>query len=278
MRFLIGLVVTLPLTGCFPAKPLQHAAAVSAVTPVPEPPKVESPVPAVPVNSPQVIDRNISGIDFEGVEFDSRGHHLVVADQPGGPGSRYADSETAARSLGGVAAVNAGFFTPEGAPLGLVASSGKISGSWNTASSLGSGVWYESPTKTMAITRREKLGRSGASTMRELIQAGPLLVENSRPVGGLEATKSSARTVILWDGGTRWWMGCSSPCTLAALGQVLAANSPTGWSIREALNLDGGRSSDLWISNVVTGGPVVRRPLWNRPVRNFLVLCRAGTR
>ncbi len=168
--------------------------------------------------------------------------------------------------------MNAGFFTPEGAPLGLVVSSGKISGSWNTASSLGSGAWYENRTGGMAITRREKLGRSGASTMSELIQAGPLLVENNRSVGGLEATKSSVRSVILWDGGTRWWMGCSSPCTLAALGQALATNSPAGWQVRDSLNLDGGRSSDLWISNAINGGPIFRRPPWNRPVRNFLVL------
>ena len=168
--------------------------------------------------------------------------------------------------------MNAGFFTPEGTPLGLVVSSGKISGSWNTASSLGSGAWYERRSGSTAITRREKLGRAGATTMRELIQAGPLLVENNRSVGGLEATKSSVRTVIIWDGGTRWWMGCSSPCTLAALGQALASSSPAGWPVRDALNLDGGRSSDLWISDAIAGGPVLRRPPWNRPVRNFLVL------
>jgi hypothetical protein len=38
------------------------------------------------------------------------------------------------------------------------------------------------------------------------------------------------------------------------------------------LNLDGGRSSDLWISSAVQGGPLRERPLWNKPVRNFLVL------
>ncbi len=272
MRFLIGLLVALPLIGCFPVKPVQHATTARAVAPVVETPEIESAVPAVPVNPPRVTVREISGIDFEGVAFDSRGHHLVVVDQPAGPGSRYADSETAARSLGGFAAVNAGFFTPEGAPLGLVVSSGKMAGSWNTASSLGSGAWSENLAGVMAITRREKLGRAGAAVMRELIQAGPLLVESSRTINGLEPSKSSARTVILWDGGTRWWIGCGSPCTLAALGQALATGSPAGWPVREALNLDGGRSSDLWISNAATGGPVLRRLPWNRPVRNFLVL------
>ena len=263
MRFLIGVLVVLPLTGCFPAKPVQHATVTAAVAP---------PSLATPVSAPQVTVQEISGIEFTGVTFDSRSHHLVVVDQPDGPGSRYPDSESAARSRGGFAAVNAGFFTPEGAPLGLVVSSGRISGSWNSASSLGSGAWFRDPAGVMAIARREKLGRTGASAMRELVQAGPLLVERGQTVSGLESTKSSARTLILWDGGTRWWIGCGSPCTLAALGQALANSSPAGWPVHAALNLDGGRSSDLWIADSITGGPILKRPPWNRPVRNFLVL------
>lgn len=195
-----------------------------------------------------------------------------MVDQPGGPGSRFVDSSAAAKSLGGIAAVNAGFFTPEGAPLGLVVASGKTSGGWNSASSLGSGVWHESASGSSAITRREKLGRAGASGMRELMQAGPLLIENHQPIGGLNATKPSIRMLILWDGGTRWWIGHATTCTIAGLGNALATSSPAGWPIRSALNLDGGRSSDLWISDSVAGGPLLRRTLWNRPVRNFLVL------
>ena len=267
MRFLTCAAILISLTACVPARPVPAKPAAPVV-----PLRAVAPTPPVPASPPRVSSREISGITFEGVAFDSRSHRLVVADQPGGPGSKFPDATAAGKSLGGLAAVNAGFFTPEGAPLGLVSSSGKISGAWNSASSLGNAVWYQSPTGASAIVRREKLGRTAASTMRELIQAGPLLVENGRAVGGLEATKTSARSVILWDGGTRWWLGCSSPCTLAALTQALVAGTPADWPIRQALNLDGGRSSDLWISETVSGGPVLRRPSWNRPVRNFLVL------
>ena len=268
MRFLTATAILMSLTACVPARPVPTKAAAPVR-------KITAPPPApvaTPANPPQVTAREISGITFEGVAFDSRSHRLVVADQPGGPGSKYPDSATVAQSLGGLAAVNAGFFTPEGGPLGLVASAGKISGAWNSASSLGNAVWYQSPAGTSAIVRREKLGRAAAATMRELIQAGPLLVENGRAVGGLEATKTSARSVILWDGGTRWWLGCSSPCSLAALAQALTIGTPAAWPIRQALNLDGGRSSDLWISEAVAGGPLLRRSPWNRPVRNFLIL------
>ena len=275
MRFLSYVAPVFFLMGCFPAEPLPKVAApISLTAEAVTAPKVESPpmLAIVPANPARATNREISGIHFEGVSFDSRSHRLLVADQIAGPGSQYADSQSAARAFRGLAAVNAGFFTPEGAPLGLVVAGGKISGAWNTASSLGSGAWYQSSAGTTAVTRREKLGRTTASAMRELIQAGPLLVENGQSVSGLESTKSSARSVILWDGGTRWWIGCSSPCTLAVLAQALANGQPAAWPVRHALNLDGGRSSDLWISESIAGGPLLRLQPWNRPVRNFLVL------
>lgn len=168
--------------------------------------------------------------------------------------------------------MNAGFFTPQGEPLGLIVAAGKPAGAWNTASSLGSGVWHEDTAGQAAISRRESLGRAGAIAMRELIQAGPMLVENKRAVSGLDPIKSSVRTFILWDGGNRWWIGRASACTLADLSKIIITANPAGWPVKHALNLDGGRSSDLWVSGKISGGPVVRRAPWNRPVRNFLVL------
>lgn len=270
MRFPMLALLALPLTSCFPVRsaPVASKPPPSKITAV-ESPTLVAPEPRSPT---RVTRREIAGILFEGVAFDSRNHRLVVADQAKGPGSQYLDAAAAARARGGVAAVNAGFFTPEGEPLGLVAASGKISGAWNSVSSLGNAAWYETTAGATALVRREKLGRSGASAMKELIQAGPLLVENSRAVRGLEATKTSARTLILWDGGSRWWIGRSAPCTLAELAAALAGGQPADWPVRQALNLDGGRSSDLWISGAVSGGPLLRRSPWNRPVRNFLVL------
>ena len=265
MRVFAWLAGVMVMAGC--------RAVQTPVSPLPTPTRaavVEKPtpqVPFVPPAPPRVRTQEISSIVFEGVAFDSRSLRLAVVDQPGGPGSKFADAAAAAGSLGAFAATNAGFFTPEGAPLGRVISRGKAVGSWNTASSLGSGIWYETAGGQSAIVRR-----GAASGGVELIQAGPLLVENRHAVGGLESVKSSVRTMILWDGGTRWWLGRSSACTLAALSQALAAGSPAGWPVHTALNLDGGRSADLWISSAVPGGPLLRRAIWNRPVRNFLVL------
>ncbi len=272
------LLLALALTACYPAKPARLASHPQASTPPtlstpsPLPSPAASTTPSSPLSAPRLATREISGIRFEGVSFDSRTHRLAVLDQPNGPGSRFPDSATAAQSLGGLAATNASFFTPAGAPLGLVVSRGKPSGSWNSASSLGSGVWYESTSGTPAIARRDNLGRTAASATRELIQAGPMLIDHGKPVSGLDPAKTSARTLILWDGATRWWLGCTAPCSLAELSQSLAASSPAGWPVRHGLNFDGGRSSDLWISGSISGGPLTHRPIWNKPVRNFLVL------
>lgn len=241
----------------------------------PHPATRETPPPEAhirPPDAPRATTCSFSNINFEGVAFDARAHRLVVVDQAGGPGSRFADAAAAGRSRGGLAAVNAGFFTPEGTPLGWVVSNGKSAGTWNSASSLGSGMWMELASGKSAITRRETSGRDGSAAARELIQAGPMLVENGSRVSGLDAVKSSVRSVILWDGGSRWWIGRSSACTLAELASALDHGQPAGWPVRHALNLDGGRSSDLWISEALPGGPLTRRAPWNRPVRNFLVL------
>jgi hypothetical protein len=269
MRFPAAVSLLALAASCTPVREPQPAPPVHAAG---ERKNLPAPPPARTLESPGATTGNFSGITFEGVTFDSRSHHLVVADQAGGPGSLFPDATSAASSRGGIAAVNAGFFTPEGTPLGLVVSGGKPSGTWNSASSLGGGVFHEDPTGKMAVTRRETLGRQAAAAMSELIQAGPMLVENHRVVGGLDAAKTSARTLIAWDGGDRWWLGRTGPCSLASLAAALASQPPGGWPVRHALNLDGGRSSDLWISAAVSGGPLSRRPPWNRPVRNFLIL------
>jgi hypothetical protein len=229
-------------------------------------------VPSRPLEPARATHQEISGIVFEGVAFDARSHRLIVADQTGGPASQFADAAAAGEALGGLAAVNGGFFTPEGAPLGLVIAAGKSSGTWNSGSSLGSGLWIENASGQASITRRETLGRAGASGMRELLQAGPMLVESGHLVSGLDTKKHSVRTLILWDGSHRWWMGRTSACSLAGMAAALTTAEPAGWPVHHALNLDGGRSADLWISSAIPGGPISRRPPWNRPVRNFLIL------
>ncbi len=213
----------------------------------------------------------VSSIALQLVAFDSRSHRLVVVDQPAGPGSRWPDGAAAAASAGAVAAINGGFFTPEGAPLGLVIAAGSRRGSWNRGSSLTSGCYLEGPSRAPALARSTAVDPA-APPLSTLLQSGPFLVEDARPVAGLEAGRVRPRSLVAWDGGRCWLIAVTSPCTLASLAEALAGSSPAGWPVRHALNLDGGRSSELWVAATVAGGPVAHRPPLNRPVRNFLVL------
>ena len=260
------------LASCAPekrAEPIAEAAAVPALhaTEAPTPKPVQLPAAATsPAAGPRVVRSAVGGISLTAVTFDSRTHRLAVADQPGGPGSKWADAQTAGSSLGGLAAVNAGFFTPEGGPLGLVVSGGKRAGSVNRASSLGAGFYSDGGSP--ALLRREKW----SGTASDAVQSGPFLIEKSRPVPGLSQQSSTARTIIGWDGGSRWFLARSGACSLAGLGQALDGAEIGGIKPVAVLNLDGGRSSDLWISGSVQGDQIVERPFWNKPVRNFLVL------
>jgi hypothetical protein len=213
----------------------------------------------------------VSSIAVQFVAFDSRTHRLELADQAAGPGTRWPDARAAAATRNGLAAINGGFFTPQGAPLGLVIANGTRRGTWNPSSSLTSGCYLESTTTLPALARRTTVN-SADPALTTLLQAGPFLVEHGHAITGLEADRSRPRSILAWDGTHRWFFAVTSPCSLAELARALAAAAPAGWPIRHALNLDGGRSSELWVADQLPGGPVTHRPPFNKPVRNFLVL------
>ena len=232
--------------------------------------KITTAHPAHPISPPKVVSKIFSNIEFQGVAFDSRSHALCPVDQSKGPGSEYFGARDCANKQHALLAINAGFFTPEGNPLGLVISHGKRSGSWNSSSSLGTGIYRIDSSGTASIKRRSQ--SSAVSNSKELLQAGPLLVENQKPINGLDPSKVAMRSILVHDGGNRWWIGTTSPCSLAELSRALSTQSPAGWQISQALNLDGGRSTDLFVSSESSGGPLEIKSIMNRQVRNFLIL------
>ncbi len=245
-----------------PAAPAPPTTSASVGQAAPPP----TPEPEAPTFAPRHLTTTLSGIAVEAVVFDARSHRLIVADQPAGPASRWPDARAAGRALGGLAAVNGGFFTPEGEPLGRIIVSGKSVGAINRASSLGSGFYVEK-NGSPSLVRRDRF--SGG---REALQAGPFLVEKGRGIDGLSRKSSSARTLVATDGRHGWILARTGSCSLAGLSSALTQASIGGVKIHSALNLDGGRSSEIWVSGAVPGGPAATRPLWNKPVRNFLVL------
>jgi len=213
-----------------------------------------------------------NGIILSLVSFDDRDFQLQVADQLNGPATHWRDAKSAAKALHGVAAINGGFFTPEGKPLGLVITSGERRSSVN-ASSLGAGI-YLSHGQGSQIVRRKIYTRSPKQwgKITQLLQTGPMLTENKKPVSGLGNTNNRPRSFLVWDGKHHWAIGFANSCSLDALSRALAGKAPAGFTIQTAVNLDGGRSSDLWVGSQVNNGNKTHRSFLNKPVRNFLVI------
>lgn len=213
-----------------------------------------------------------SNITFHVVAFDSRIHELNVVDQSRGLGSEWADAKSAAKAHSALAAINAGFFTPDEKPLGLVIENSKTFGSFNR-SSLGAGIFYVAGNDS-AIVRSSQWDKIKSTNPSYLLQSGPFLVEHGSSTKGLSSTSSRVRSFIAWDGKHHWGIGHASSCTLSELGETLSQITLNGSPIKSALNLDGGRSSDLWVSSSITGTSrdLIIRPFWNKPVRNFLIL------
>ena len=215
---------------------------------------------------PTLRSIHLQGLTIHAVVYDSRTHTLRVLDQPKGPGSIWLTAQEAGQSVKALAAINAGYFTPQGKPLGVVMTDGVKRGS-SHGSSLGSGLWYEHQGQS-AIVRRERW----PARATQLLQAGPMLAENAKPIAGLDAVKISARSFIAWNGHHGWMIARTSPWSLAKLSSLMTGQQLGDFRVHCALNLDGGTSADLYVSPAVTNGPATYRALWNKPVRNFLVL------
>jgi hypothetical protein len=226
--------------------------------------------PTVPLQTHRL---RTGGVTLTILTFDASTHHLAVVDNEGGPGTGATSSQAAARSNHAIAGINGGFFTPEGKALGLVIEDRSEFGALNS-SSLGAGLYVHDPRAgATRLVRRGAWSRSGTET--HLLQSGPLLVENHALVPGLSNTRPRPRSFLLWDGHQGWAMGHASSITLAALGVTLASQPVPAFTIKSALNLDGGTSSDLWVAATVKGGPASTRRLWSKPARNYLVLQRS---
>lgn len=179
-------------------------------------------------------------VRITGVTFSATKAAFRVVDNP--PESRMSFPGILSRT-GAVAGINGGYFHPDFVPLGLVVSGGREIHGFEKAKLL-SGV--------LAVRGgRIELVRSGAfkpgKDVQEALQAGPWLVEQGGAVGGLNAERKARRSAVVTDGKGRWAVVATGALTLAEAGAVLALPGLAGdWTVRDALNLDGGSSTALW--------------------------------
>jgi len=195
------------------------------------------------------------------VVLDNRAHTLRVVESPKPGEAALADVMESHDALAGV---NGGYFEPDFTPVGLVVAQGKTRQPFKKAKLLG-GIVAVSPKGAVSILRSGRFDPK-PGTYREALQCGPMLVENSSPVVGLNAGKIARRTAVATGPGGRVALIYLTSVTLADAAKILAAPKTLGpWKPASALNLDGGSSSGLWARGVISR-PEIKR------VRNFLAV------
>lgn len=201
-------------------------------------------------------------VDVHLVLFHADDHMLQVIDNPDG---NQVELDEAMRRANCIAGVNGGFFHPDFTPLGLVVADGERVHDAERASLL-SGL-VAANDHSFHILRPEEF-RLGPKT-RHALQAGPFLIDDGRPVEGLNADKRARRTAILHDGDAGWALAAIEPVTLHDAATLLASDAMSHWiRPKRALNLDGGSSSALWFRGTDNTGAFHMRPLTR--IRNYL--------
>ena len=266
------LLLTLFFSACAPMTDIFSATSPTQIPSSSE--VVELPAPVQARIKTQYFTIQHNGVRMHLVAYDDRDMTLRVADQPNGPGSRWFTAKDAAATYGGVAAINGGFFTPAGKPLGLLIETGTRRGHLNK-SSLGTGIFLSSAARS-AIIRRESYQKADSSeNPHNLLQSGPMLVDGMKAVSGLSKTQRRRRSFLAWDGQHHWAIGITEPCSLDMLANALSTGSSLcNFKTFAALNLDGGRSSDLWVGSQVSQSGQDHHGYFNKSVRNYLVLTR----
>lgn len=173
--------------------------------------------------------------------FDDRHYDLAVVDRSSR--SDGLNLEKAMDRGGFLAGVNAGYFHRDFRPVGMVVTEGRV---------------VQEPERARLLSGVIDVGADGIRLLRHAeyefgddtkngLQSGPFLIDEGKPVAGLEATRAARRTFIGHDGAHRWVLGMSHPFTLNEMAEVLnSAAVRESIHLQRALNLDGGGSSAIW--------------------------------
>ena len=79
---------------------------------------------------------------------------------------------------------------------------------------------------------------------------------------------------MIWDGQNHFGLVYADSATLKGLSNNLKSQPFKGFNIKYAVNLDGGTSCDLWVSDSVPGGGLSRNSFFRKKARNYLALRR----
>lgn len=165
-----------------------------------------------------------------------------------------------------LAGVNGGYFDPSFAPIGLRIIRGATTSPLVRAKLI-TGVVFGSP-RGLQIVRTGKFPRK--QPMTAAIQCGPFLVEESRPIRGLDNSRRARRTFAVTGAKDQAALGVCSGISLAQLAELLATVRITDdFKAQQALNFDGGSSTAFWLDRE-NGSPVSISE--HKSVRDFVAV------
>jgi exopolysaccharide biosynthesis protein len=166
-------------------------------------------------------------------------------------GWKRADIRSLCRKSGATACINSNFFDEQGKPLGVVINRGIIHNKIHKGGGTITAVLYATP-KVLAITHRDEFSTHGVV---EATQAGPRLLAAGRPIDGVKSSvRSSNLSGACIDREGRFIMFRVASgmfgCTTNQLQELLMHPSI---NCIDAINFDGGGSSQLFISAAASG-------------------------
>lgn len=194
-----------------------------------------------------VIQRGAERVECVLVRFRASDFELVVIDNGSRRNeARYADLADAMERNRCVAGTNGGFFDiATFRPNGLLISQGRSYGEFDLKNWAGGVLAVRNGTLMLADQKSFALD----AAVTQLVQTGPWVVRGAKSQWGFTNDESPAqRTFIATDGTGTWLLGRLGGSTLLQLSILLTSPEIKAiLPIREALNLDGGPSSGLWV-------------------------------
>lgn len=149
--------------------------------------------------------------------------------------------------------INANFFDPEKRPIGLVISRGTLRSPIHYGGGLLDGVFVSS-TKNIKLLKRSEASKVSAL---DAVQGGPILILDGKPVSGIQQKARERRSGVCIDHAGRLILFSTSAAVIGLnfeqLQKILMEVD-----CKDALNLDGGGSAQLYLSTATLSSPTIK--------------------
>lgn len=159
--------------------------------------------------------------------------------------SERTDIRTLTTNIDGIIGINANFFDPSGKALGLLSKNGQVSNPIHRGGNVLTGLFYIHDDMPHIVHRFDTIPNNASIAL----QAGPRLIVNSKPTDLTKSTATARRSGIAVTSDSKVILFASlSPFPGIQLSDIQKMLLEPSVQATDALNLDGGSSSQIYIS------------------------------